>query len=39
MKAVLFDSVGLPLTVGELAVPEPSEDEVLLRIAACGICT
>lgn len=38
MKAVLFDSVGLPLTVGERPVPEPAHDEVLLRIAACGIC-
>lgn len=38
MKAVLFDTVGLPLTLGDLAVPEPAEDEVLLRIAACGIC-
>jgi len=38
MKAVSFDGVGLPLTVGERPVPEPSDDEVLLRIAACGIC-
>lgn len=38
MKAVRFDSVGLPLTVGEIAMPEPASDEVLLRIAACGIC-
>ncbi|MBX5169631.1 alcohol dehydrogenase catalytic domain-containing protein [Rhizobium sp. NZLR1b] len=38
MKAVLFDSVGLPLTVGERPVPEPADDEVLLKIAACGIC-
>lgn len=38
MKAVLFETAGLPLTVGERAVPEPAEDEVLLRIAACGIC-
>lgn len=38
MKAVLFDSVGLPLQIGDLPVPEPADDEVLLRIAACGIC-
>lgn len=38
MKAVRFNSVGLPLTVGEIAMPEPASDEVLLRIAACGIC-
>ena len=38
MKAILFDSVGLPLMVGERPVPEPAADEVLLKIAACGIC-
>jgi (R,R)-butanediol dehydrogenase/meso-butanediol dehydrogenase/diacetyl reductase len=38
MKAVLFDRVGLPLIAGERPVPEPAEDEVLLGIAACGIC-
>ncbi|QWW71437.1 zinc-binding dehydrogenase [Rhizobium sp. WYJ-E13] len=38
MKAVLFDGVGLPLKVGERPVPEPASDEVMLRIAACGIC-
>lgn len=38
MKAVLFDGVGMPLKVGERPVPEPASDEVMLRIAACGIC-
>lgn len=38
MKAALFVGVGRPLRIGDERVPEPAEDEVLLRIAACGIC-
>lgn len=38
MKAVQFDCVGQPLRVGDVAVPVPASDEVLLKIAACGIC-
>jgi threonine dehydrogenase-like Zn-dependent dehydrogenase len=38
MKTAIFDGVGRPLRIGEQSVPEPAADEVLLRIAACGIC-
>jgi 2-desacetyl-2-hydroxyethyl bacteriochlorophyllide A dehydrogenase len=38
MKAARFEGVGWPLRVGDLDMPEPAEDEVLVRIAACGIC-
>jgi 2-desacetyl-2-hydroxyethyl bacteriochlorophyllide A dehydrogenase len=38
MKAAIFDGVGRPLRMGDLSTPEPAEDEVLLQIAACGIC-
>jgi threonine dehydrogenase-like Zn-dependent dehydrogenase len=38
MKAAIFDGVGQPLRVDDLQPPEPAADEVLLRIAACGIC-
>lgn len=38
MKAAIFDGVGRPLRLGDLASPQPAADEVLLRIAACGIC-
>lgn len=38
MKALFFKGVGRPLALGEMGAPEPAEDEVLLRIAACGIC-
>jgi (R,R)-butanediol dehydrogenase/meso-butanediol dehydrogenase/diacetyl reductase len=38
MKAAVFDGVGQPLRVADLRAPEPAPDEVVLRIAACGIC-
>jgi 2-desacetyl-2-hydroxyethyl bacteriochlorophyllide A dehydrogenase len=38
MKAVFFRGVGRPLEVGDAGAPEPAEDELLLDIAACGIC-
>ena len=38
MKAAFFEAVGRPLRIGGLDIPEPADDEVLLRIAACGIC-
>jgi (R,R)-butanediol dehydrogenase/meso-butanediol dehydrogenase/diacetyl reductase len=38
MKAAIFDWIGQPLRVDDLERPEPAEDEVLLRVAACGIC-
>ena len=38
MKAAIFEAVGQPLRVGDLREPEPGPDEVVLRVAACGIC-
>jgi threonine dehydrogenase-like Zn-dependent dehydrogenase len=38
MKAALFDTVGRPLRIDQVADPEPAADEVLLRVSACGIC-
>jgi (R,R)-butanediol dehydrogenase/meso-butanediol dehydrogenase/diacetyl reductase len=38
MKAVFFRGVGRPLELGGAGAPEPAEDELLLDIAACGIC-
>ncbi|TNC47604.1 zinc-binding dehydrogenase [Rubellimicrobium rubrum] len=38
MKAAIFDAVGQPLRVGDMREPEPGPDEVVLRVAACGIC-
>ncbi|MFI0842996.1 zinc-binding dehydrogenase [Mesorhizobium sp. IMUNJ 23232] len=38
MKAAIFEGVGKPLRIGESGMPEPADDEVLLSVAACGIC-
>jgi (R,R)-butanediol dehydrogenase/meso-butanediol dehydrogenase/diacetyl reductase len=38
MKAAIFEGVGRPLRIGDLRPPEPADDEVVLRVAACGIC-
>lgn len=38
MKAAIFDAVGKPLRVGTAADPAPTADEVVLKVAACGIC-
>lgn len=38
MKAAIFEQPGHPLHVGEIGDPSPAEDEVLLKVAACGIC-
>lgn len=38
MKAAVFTGPGQPLTVERVAVPVPAADEVLIRVAACGVC-
>lgn len=38
MRAAVVRSPGAPFTVEELRRPEPGPGEVLLRIAACGVC-
>ncbi|HEY9000731.1 MAG TPA: zinc-dependent alcohol dehydrogenase family protein [Mucilaginibacter sp.] len=38
MKAMVFESKGSPLVLRELPVPEPDEDQVQIKIIACGIC-
>jgi len=38
MKAALFEAVGRPLVIETTEAPRPGADEVLLRVAACGIC-
>lgn len=39
MKAVYYESFGGPevLRIGDLPVPEPADDEVLVRVAAAGV--
>lgn len=38
MKAAFFDAVGRPLRIDDAPEPAPGQDEVVLRVAACGIC-
>lgn len=38
MKAMVLDATGLPLRQAEIPQPVPGEDEVLLKVSACGIC-
>src|SRR3954464_3579615 len=38
MRAAVFDSASRSLSVEEVPIPSPGRDEVLVRVAACGIC-
>ncbi|HJW57775.1 MAG TPA: zinc-dependent alcohol dehydrogenase family protein [Burkholderiaceae bacterium] len=38
MRAMLLDKPGTPLRLARVAIPFPSEHEVLIRITACGVC-
>ena len=38
MKAMLFESAGQPLQLTECPLPEPLENDVLIKVRACGVC-
>jgi S-(hydroxymethyl)glutathione dehydrogenase/alcohol dehydrogenase len=38
MRAAVLEEFGAPLSVGEVDLAEPKAGEVLVRLAACGIC-
>ncbi len=38
MKAAVLHALAEPLVVEELATPEPGAGEVLIKVAACGVC-
>jgi propanol-preferring alcohol dehydrogenase len=38
MRAMLLDSVRAPLRLAERPIPRPGPDQVLIRVAACGVC-
>jgi propanol-preferring alcohol dehydrogenase len=38
MRAMVFDGVGRPLRAADVPVPVPRDGELLLRVAACGLC-
>jgi propanol-preferring alcohol dehydrogenase len=38
MKAMLLDAPGRDLRLAEIPRPVPADDEVLLKVSACGVC-
>ena len=38
MRAVRFHEIGKPLVVEDVPTPEPGHGEVLVKVAACGVC-
>lgn len=38
MRAAVLDALGKPLELRELPIPEPGPGEVLVRVAASGVC-
>src|SRR6516164_4930706 len=38
MKAAVVRNFGKPLTIEDLAVPQPGPGEVLVKVKACGVC-
>ena len=38
MNAAVLRQIGGPLAIEDLARPEPKENEVLIKVAACGVC-
>lgn len=38
MKAMLWEQPGSPLRLAERPIPEPGPEEVLIEVAACGVC-
>jgi propanol-preferring alcohol dehydrogenase len=38
MKAMILDAAGSPLRLADLPLPIAGEDQLLLKISACGVC-
>ena len=38
MRAMRVRARGQPLSADRVPIPEPRDGEVLLRVAACGVC-
>src|SRR5512143_2219623 len=38
MKAALFHGAHQPLTLEDVPTPDPKPGEVLIKVAACGVC-
>lgn len=38
MKAMLFEKIDTPLRLVEVERPEPKDDQILIKVVACGVC-
>lgn len=38
MKAAIFEGANRPLTIGEWPTPTPGPGEIVVKVAACGVC-
>ncbi len=38
MKAAVVRAFGEPLVIEEIAVPQPGPGQILVKVAACGVC-
>lgn len=38
MKAMVLETVGHPLTLRQVPVPQPGPGQVLIKVKACGVC-
>jgi 6-hydroxycyclohex-1-ene-1-carbonyl-CoA dehydrogenase len=38
MRAAVFHGADRPLVLEEVALPEPGPDDIVVRVAACGVC-
>ncbi len=38
MKAAIFEGTNQPLVVKEIPTPSPAPDQILVQVAACGLC-
>jgi propanol-preferring alcohol dehydrogenase len=38
MQAMLLERPGAPLKLAEIAVPRPQPGQILIKVAACGVC-
>jgi alcohol dehydrogenase, propanol-preferring len=38
MQAMLLERPGTPLRLAELPVPAPAPEQILIKVAACGVC-
>ena len=38
MKAAVYKTAGQPLTIEDIAEPEPGPSDLILKVKACGIC-